>query len=286
MKSIYKLTFACLIVFLIGCDEIDQPKVEFWIYRDDLYGPAPAFGSSGEPHRKVLLEDFTGHDCGNCPNGHVKAAELLDQYGSDLAVVAVHAGSLAAPFPPNYPDDWTTPEGQYYLLTQVGSDVMPKGRTNRLADASIIHSPSAWPAKVAEAFAIAPEVNLQLNVSYVAANQDLNVHVNSEWFSNLTGSYRLVIMITENEIYAPQLWYNHDPEYNPEYLHEHMLRATVSGATGLEVVANPQAASNQTSSYTFDWNNAWIPEHCEVVAIITEGENGRVLNVQKTPVIP
>jgi hypothetical protein len=274
------------VAMLFGCDVIEDPKVEFGLYRSDLYGPPPAFQSSGAPHQKVLLEDFTGHDCGNCPNGHLKAAELLDQYGEDLAVVAVHAGSLAAPFPPNYPADWTTPEGQYYLLTQVGSDVMPKGRTNRLTDASIIHSPSAWPAKVAEAFALTPEVNLQLNVSYVEENQHLNIHVNSEWFEDAPGDYRLVIMITEGEIYAPQLWYNHDPEYNPEYLHEHMLRATVTGATGLVVASDPEAGLQQTDSYTYNWNSTWVPEHCEVVALITDGEDGRVLNVQKAYVIP
>jgi hypothetical protein len=286
MKRSLQIAFASLIMLMAGCDVIDFPKLEFGTYRADLYGPPPVFEPAAAPHRKVLLEDFTGHDCGNCPNGHLKAAELLDQYGEDIAVVSVHAGSLAAPFPPNYPNDWTTPEGQYYLLTQVGSDVMPKGRTNRLPDASVIHSPSAWPAKVAEAFAEDAEVNLQMQVSYVPDNQDLNIHVNSQWFADLTGDYRLVIMITENDIIAPQLWYNHDPEYNPEYVHEHMLRGTVTGATGLVVASNPESGSSQTSSYTFDWNTSWVPENCEVVALITEGESGRVLNVQKTYVIP
>jgi hypothetical protein len=290
---VYKMKNFLPIYFLIafglcitGCDEVDDPVIEFAEYRDDLYGDPASFTPVDAPHRKVLLEDFTGHDCGNCPNGHVRAAELLAQYGEDLAVVAVHAGSLAAPFPPNFPDDWVIPEGEYYLLTQVGQDVMPKGRTNRIASASVIHSPSAWPSKVAEAFDIAPEVNLQMNVSYVPNSQHLNIHVFSQWFENLTGDYRLVIMIAENEIIAPQLWYNNDPEYIPDYLHEHMLRATVTGATGLVVATNPQSGTSHTDSYTFDWNSTWVPEHCEVIAFITEGEDGRVLNVQKIKVIP
>lgn len=291
MKSTFNKVLSGLLLIAFGlvysgCDEIDNPVIDYGSYRADLYGPPPTFTPVDAPHRKVLLEDFTGHDCGNCPNGHIKAAELLDQYGDDLAVVAVHAGSLGAPFPPDFPSDWTTPEGEYYLLTQVGQDVMPKGRTNRIADASVIHSPSAWPAKVAESFEVAPEVNLQMSVSYAPDNQHLNVHVNSQWFETLTGDYRLVIMITEGEIVAPQLWYNHDPEYNPDYLHEHMLRTTITGATGLVLVSNPQAGTSQTKSYTYDWNTEWVPEHCEVIAFITEGEDGRVLNVQKATVIP
>lgn len=274
-----------MLTFIAGCNIIDDPVINYGSYRQDLYGPAPVFSPLSEPHRKVLLEDFTGHDCGNCPNGHAVATTLLDQYGEDLAVVAIHAGSLAAPFPPDYPADWTTEEGEYYLLTQVGSDVMPKGRINRNPGASTIFSPSGWTNKVTEAFATDPEVNLQLDVTYVPDNQHLNVHVNSEWLQDLSGEYRLVILITESGIVAPQLWYGNDPEYVEEYDHEHMLRASVSGSTGLAVASNPQSGQINTTSYTYNWNSTWVPENCEVVAFITEGENGRILNVEKAYVI-
>jgi thiol-disulfide isomerase/thioredoxin len=287
MKTNLKIGILAVIVscFMVGCDEIDQPIIESGTYRSDLYGPAPEFTPEGTPHQRVLLEDFTGHDCGNCPNGHVAAANLQETYAADLAVVAIHAGSLAQPLAPDFPDDWTTEEGEYYLLTQVGQDIMPKGRINRLPGASTIFSPSAWSAKVDEASAQTAAMNLQVQADYQAANQHWNVHVFSEWFQNLSGDYRLVVLLTESGIVAPQLWYGNDPEYIEEYDHEHMLRASGTGATGLVVATNPQQGETATDSYTFNWNSAWNPDSCEVVAFITEGDNGRVLNVAKTKLV-
>lgn len=276
---------AMLAATVVGCDVVDQPIIEAGSYRVDLYGPAPTFTPEGAAHQRVLLEDFTGHDCGNCPDGHAAAADILENNEDDVAVIAIHAGSLAQPLLPDYPNDWTTEEGEYYLLTQVGQDIMPKGRINRLPGASTIYSYPAWANKVNEALTSTPEVNLQLQTEYRAINNHWNVHVFSEWFQNLTGDYRLVVLLTESGIVAPQLWYGQTPEYIPEYIHKHMLRASGSGATGLVVATNPQAGNQFTNSYTFNWNPAWNADSCEVVAFLTEGDNGRVLNVAKAKLV-
>ena len=286
-KFLYRLAAGLLLaVSLLSCEEKVDPILDFPAYRSDLYGPAPTFTPTGVPKQKVLLEDFTGHDCGMCPNGHVKAAELLETYGEDLAVVSIHAGSLAAPLPPEYPADWTTEEGAYYLLTQVGQDIMPKGRINRRENAAAIFSPSAWPAQVTAALTAQPAANLQLQANYESSGRQWNVHAFVEWLENADGDYRLVIMLAESGIKAPQLWYNHDPEYIEDYDHKHMLRATGTGATGLKVFRNPIEGMSKRFSYSFDWNSEWVPENCEVIAFLTEGENGRVLNVEKVKLVP
>jgi hypothetical protein len=279
-------TLATFILFsFTSCEKNDDPVSDIQVYRSDLYGPAPEFTPTGIPQQRVLLEDFTGHDCGNCPNGHIRAAQLLETHEDDIAVVAIHAGSLAAPLPPDYPNDWTTPEGVYYLLTQVGQDIMPKGRINRRTNASTIFSPSAWSTQVTEAFSEEPPVNMQLKAEYESSGGHWNVHVFSEWLENGSGDYKLVIMLTESGIVAPQLFYGNEPEYIAEYHHEHMLRATGTGATGLQVFQNPIEGLKKRISYTFDWNNEWVPENCEVIAFLTEGDNGKVVNVAKTKLI-
>ncbi len=279
MKNIHHLILACSLVFgLLSCDKIDDPEIKAGDYRSDLYGDAPGFPQVNTPIQNVLLEDFTGHDCGNCPIAHGIANGIINSHPDRVALVAVHAGTLAQPYPPNYPADWTTPEGGYYLLTQVGADEMPKGRMNRLPDAQIAYSPGIWVNRTNSALSETPNVHLQLATSYSAENNHLNIHVNHQWFGNLSGNYRLVIMITESHIIAPQLWYGHSPEYVAEYEHNHMLRKTATGATGRVVASNPTNGLNQTNSYTIDWNSNWNIENCDVVAFITEGENGKVLN--------
>jgi hypothetical protein len=65
-----------------------------------------------------------------------------------------------------------------------------------------------------------------------------------------------------------------------------MLRATGTGATGLTVFTDPAAGTSEVESYTFEWNSEWVPDSCEVIVLLTEGDNGRVMNVAKTKLIP
>lgn len=278
MKRIRVVGLSAIIFLIFACDKIDNPEIKTGDYRADLYGDVPAFPNIETPIQYVLLEDFTGHDCGNCPIAHQIAYGILNNNPDRVAMVAIHAGTLAQPYPPNYPANWTTPEGGFYLLTQVGADEMPKGRMNRLPDSHIAYSPGVWVNRTNSALNEIPPVHLQLATNYNAENSHLSVHVNHQWFQSLSGEYRLVIMVTENKIIAPQLWYGHTPEHVEEYEHNHMLRATVSGATGRVVASSPTSGLNGTNSYTIDWNNNWLPENCEIIAFISEGENGKILN--------
>jgi hypothetical protein len=284
-KSVRILVLVCITSLFVSCDKEEDPIISATGDYLTVYGPPPTFQPEGVPHQRVLLEDFTGHQCGFCPLGHIEAADLLETYRDDISVVAIHAGTLADPLPPSYPADWTTPEGEFYLLTQVGSQQMPRGRINRSPSAATVFEFLGWDAEVANAFTQIPEVNLQVKTDFRPATNHWNVHVFSEWLQNVQGTYRLVVLLTESNIIAPQLFYGNSPENVTDYSHEHVLRISGTGATGLPLFVNP-SAGNSINSYTFNWNNEWNPEHCEVVVFITDGENGRVLNVAKTKLIP
>ena len=276
-----------LIAWLIGCNKIDNPVIQTVSYAEDDYGPAPVFTPNEQPDQRVLLEDFTGHECGNCPRAHAKAKEILTTDSDRVAVVAIHAGSLAAPYPPLYPDNFTTPEGTYYLHTQVGADVMPKGRINRIPEASVVSNYSAWSDQVNQALQQTPAANMQLVTNFDASNGKLIIHVFSNWLENFSGEARLIVLITENEIIGSQLNYIVSPTFtDTAYQHEHVLRGSVTGATGLVAYSNPLMGNSKTNSYVMNWNPNWIPEHCEVIAFLTNGIDGEVINVAKSKVIP
>jgi hypothetical protein len=281
--------FLCGLLLTIGflsCDKVEEPIVPVTgVYLEELYGPAPSFQPEGVPHQRVLLEDFTAHRCIFCPLANQKATELLGNYGDSIAVVSIHAGSNAVTSP-EYPNDWTTPEGEFYLGTQVGVDELPKGRINRFQDASEVIPFQDWANRVGEAMGEVPIVNMQMKANFKTETNHWNVHVFSEWLQDAEGDYKLVVMLTESGIIAPQLNYLASPNYVEEYHHEHMLRTTGTGATGLPVFSNPRAGTLDTQSYTFDWKSEWVPENCEVIAFLTEGENGRVVNVAKVKLVP
>ena len=46
--------------------------------------------------KNVLLEDFTGQDCSNCPRAAETAHQLQETFGADrVVVVALHGGPLS-----------------------------------------------------------------------------------------------------------------------------------------------------------------------------------------------
>ncbi len=55
-------------------------------------------------NRVVLLEEFTGKGCTNCPKGSRELENLLTQFPNNLVAVSLHAGFFANPqfFPLGY----------------------------------------------------------------------------------------------------------------------------------------------------------------------------------------
>ncbi len=275
-----------IIVLAMGCDYVDPPAeiTEDYAYQSDLYGPPPVFVNDELPSQKVMLEDFTGHDCGNCPNGHVIGTNLLNIHEEKLAVVAIHAGSLALPYPPDYPADWTTPEGIHYH-TQLGEDLLPTGRVNRNGGVQPHYGTSKWTDSVNVELTRTPFMNLQMVAEYVEGAQHLNVHTYSQWFNSASGSYNLVLLITQSHIIAPQLWYNQPTEYITAYEHNHMLRGSLTGSEGRLIALNPASGATVAKSYTFDWNTNWNALNCEIVAFVTNNTTGEIMNVAKVKVV-
>ena len=62
-----------------SCDVIEGPFTEEVILEE-----------CAEKCKKILLEDYTGHKCGNCPRAAEKAEELKEIYGDQLKKVASH----------------------------------------------------------------------------------------------------------------------------------------------------------------------------------------------------
>jgi len=94
-KQFLIIAFFC---FLMACQE-----------RRDIQPVVPG----GD--RIVLLEEFTGKGCTNCPKGSREIENLLAIYDSNLVVVSIHAGFFANP------DFFDL--GQYDLRTEEGENI-------------------------------------------------------------------------------------------------------------------------------------------------------------------
>ena len=115
-----KIIYTALVAFgLIACDNIaEEDRL--------IYEPLP------EVNRSVLIEDFTGQRCVNCPTAADEIQKLQKEYGKDAIIaVGIHGGPMAV-----YPN----PErGIIGLATETGDNYndywkveqWPMGMVNR-----------------------------------------------------------------------------------------------------------------------------------------------------------
>lgn len=288
MKRIFTYCFLVSLLTFSACDVVEDPIIVVGSqYQSWVYGPAPTFGAATADmiYQRVLIEDFTGHDCGNCPSAAALAEELKAANPEKVIVIGVHAGSLAQPLPPEFPADWTTETGELWFA-ELDFPYNPVGRVNRAPGLATSLFESEWGDAVDAQLGLDPDAVVQMQAEYIPDANHLNIHVYTEMMSDVDGQVKMLVVITEDGLEGPQLNYDlvDDPDTPQneqiveEYEFEHMLRGTVNGSYGVIVGTDVVAGETDLKSYTFDWNPAWDAQHSNVIAIVFEESTGRILN--------
>lgn len=270
MKNIIKSVFFLFSLSIIigGCDKVEFP------YTTNGNGN----GGTNDTVRKVLLEDFTGHTCNNCPASHKIADDLQTLYGKQLIVVAIHAGTFAVPRPAPFDYNFSTSEGEA-LFTYFGVSSNPIGMVNRIkqTNGSFLIDKGAFATEISkqiDSLSLEPDAYIHLAPTFNSNDSTLSVATEVTFLtSQPSGKYNLCIAITESEIIKPQK--NNDPSVGlvPEilnYEHMHALRGMLTPALGDEILDGApvldQAIIGNYSQFKF--GSDWVPENCHVVAFI------------------
>ena len=276
--------FSLLLIALAtfqGCDVIDDPIIPLTIgYRGEA--EPPSFDPLTDGPQHVLLEDFTAHQCGNCPPAGALAEQLAEDNAGLVHPLAIHAGSLAAVSDAPFDTDWTNPEGNLFW-DQLAFQVNPIGRVNRRGGPSEIVSPNNWPALVSSELALSPVAHLQgAVISDPSVAEDVHLHTHITFSEAIAGEVRLALLLNESHVIGAQLDYGNDPEVIEDFEHNHVLRSSLNGADGLVVATDPAGGSTLQLDYTLVWNEAWLRENSHVLAVLTNAD-GEVLNCLDLP---
>lgn len=287
MKLILRLAL-CLIaytLFLSSCDKVKDP------YSTNTGGGED---TTVIKVRKVLLEDYTGHTCGNCPEAALTAQTIKSTYGDRLVVVGVHAGFYANPAAAPYGYDFRTAVGtDYDNFFDVGLAGNPNGMVNRIGYPGNTHikSHGTWGGIVSTLMAEAPAAYIKITNSYNAGV--LNTTVRSEFLNFMSGTYKLVVVLTEDSIVKPQVDYSKPPGQQDvlNYVHRHVLRSAISSTSWGDVIATGSVAAGDTAVNTFQYTlpatfpstNGIVPDvdHCYVVAFIYDAATYEVIQVEE-----
>ena len=273
------LFFAISLVFVLvtSCDKIDAP------YGNTPVSPVP--GDTEVVMRKILIEDFTGQTCGNCPRAAESLTLVHNLYGDKMVAIAVHAGFFADPAGTHYPNDYRTATGneldQYFGNSAAG---LPNGLINRKEfDGQSIVQHTAWASKATELLALPVEAFMWITPSYSATNRNLSVSVRTKILQNIDEGVSLVLYLTEDSVLSSQKDYDlPSPSLIEVYTHRHMLRGSINGTWGAVLSpASVYAIGEEfitTGSYTIpaEWNS----DHVGVVAVLYRTATKEVIQAE------
>jgi hypothetical protein len=268
MKKILASVFvlASLILAMQSCDKIEEPYLE--LVRVDTSGGTTA------GKRVIILEEFTGHKCVNCPEAALLAHNLKLANNGQIVLVSIHAGYFATTDATgHYTTNLATTEGEE-INSYFGVLSNPAATINRNNfSGKKILTPDKWESAITEELAKEPEANLEIETSYNTTSRNLSIVVNSEFIKAVTGDILLSVGITESNIIAAQKNNNSSVGTTPDildYSHQHVLRAMVNGTWGQTVKTGGAAVGDKTTSeLSYELPEGWNHANCAVFAYLS-----------------
>lgn len=238
--------------------------------------------------RNVLIEEFTGVRCVNCPAGSEAIEDLLEIHGENLIVVSIHAGFFSPPYDESK-FDFRTPEGNQ-LINFIGSPIgYPSAAINRKlfdGEFDLQLSRNSWPGYVNQELEEAPTFLIHIQNDYNDVDRGLQAQVSVFLPEGMTfnDDVNLTVLITEQEKADVQL----TPDgIDAAYKHKHIFRTTLTNATGNPITNDIQTEQFSCNSFTITLDEGWEAEQCEVIAFVHRtGAEKTVLQVVSEPVIP
>lgn len=275
-KFLNLILSASLLLGMMACDVVEGPKVD----------PAGFTGSAN----KVLIEDFTGHMCGNCPRAHEQATALLNTYGENLVVVAVHAGTFARVVNSlNFTEDFNTPMGAALEAEYEADNAgLPKGLVNRRKfGSSFLTNYPDWSTHVSTILAESPKMGLELASSYDANTRQIAIDANLEYFTEGDATHQIVVLITEDGIISKQNDYSLSTGHVDEYEQNHVLREVITpGIYGVPVKGSTIFLGEKVNlSFSHTLSSKFVAENCHIVAYVLESDTHEILQVEQIKVV-
>jgi hypothetical protein len=276
------------LMLLAACDQVKEP-----IPPTAPGGPGGG-GGDGFVRRSVLLEDFTGHRCNNCPAAANTAMQLQNTYGTnDVIIVGIHATeTFASPQPGangSYSTDFRTPAGDVYEQA-FGIEWLPAGMVNRSTfNSSQLLAHQAWPSAVSQMIGLQADFDIWFSkLEHNTTANTVTAEVQVAVLAPVAGEYNLTIYLTEDHIIDWQ-YDAQAPDPNvPDYVHRHVLRTNLNGPWGTQIIA---ASANVGDTIPLSFNNfpispAWNASNCALVAYVHATANDEVMQAVEQKFYP
>jgi len=266
MKKIYALGFCliniCTLLLLESCADWEQPI------------QLPTSGGI-KSSRVLLVEEFTGASCPNCPSGTAELNGIIDKYPDNIVAVGIHSNFLGAPATLGEVD-LRTPEAQA-IETFLGAWLgKPEAAFNRRKfnnqNGIRIGKPDTWITFVEQELKEINEAELKISNRYDSTTRELEITLTATALRTISKPIYIHALITESEISASQ---KNQTGVLKDYVHEHVLRKLLTPVAGDLLINSLEEGKSESKIFKYTLpaeNKLWVAEHCSTVGYLSYSE--------------
>ena len=320
MKLIQFCVFGVLIAsatFISSCDKVKNPYLPQYVDIDTTLLPA---GTTLQDYKNnswsdwsentnsvvnVLIEDFTGHKCVNCPLAAIDARAIESAHEGRVFVASIHAapdggtgfqntsGSL-------FSHDLTNPNGLAISteITDGGFVGNPSGTVNRkLFGGQIFQGNTSWSGYTTTILTDNNFViNLQAQTNYFTETRGLFLHteidIKQPTLVDTNQIYQVVYLI-EDSLIAPQItpssWGNPN-DIDQAYVHRDIMRGCIdnqpmgrqiTSAFKVDKNGNILTGNKYYINYSYKLPEQYNPENMHLLIYVYNNTTKEILQVIK-----
>lgn len=271
--------FIAIALAFVACNKIEGPYLT-QSHQEDVDVTFPDIDPNAV-YRKILFDEYTGHRCTNCPDGHNILKGLLNEYGDTLIAVCIHAGDFAnlneANIGLSY--DFTTETGDQ-LYSDFGQPFNPGAIINRNGTTL----PKQYWASALQMADRSRHAAIQIINQFNESDQTLKINTRTTFLEDYDQTVLLSLLLVEDSVIKPQKF---DDHVDANYVHNHVLRAGINGHYGKYISQNGMVSKDAEYLYGYSLDfkgHDWAAEHCSVIAILLDENSKEVLQVEKARV--
>ncbi len=261
-----------------------------------------------QPVKRVIVEEMTGQDCGNCPRGHLAWENLERIYGDKVILAGYHVYTGD-----NYESGMSSYVNQFLGLAGAPSAKVQRGEIiGSPTYASIIAGRTSysftsplgdcWFDLVQAEFDTDADANLDVVASFDEASQMVTAKAVTKFAMNLQKqNIGLFLIITEDGLPG----YQHNYHYNDEgeglgewgkggtlgqeyvvYTHNDVVRAQVGSYFGTTGYIPATITSGETYKANIEFQKPAVSDiyNSSVVCMMIDANTGAVINVAKAKI--
>ena len=269
MRPTKYIALLSLVLFFAACKEdnpgiiLEKPLVNF---SDTTYLATPETPQT----KSVLIEDFTGVRCANCPKGHIAIEKIRTKFPNRVSAMSIH-GQDFFQFTTPYSgyEDFRGPYGEqiFNIIGKPGG--LPFGAIDRVFKSSTADN---WETLVSDRFTASGKVNLYIERQYDDATRKLSVKVKAAFTDSLGTPPFFSVGITESGIVSLQKDEEiaNDPVkqgLDTNYVHNHLLRTMPAFKQNLlpQGITLPEAGRVVEKTFSVVLPKEWNAEKCDII---------------------